>query len=49
MISQEILKHEIEKERSILNELLITKGMSEVIEQSQKLDRMIEQYLDMAN
>ncbi|MBC8571697.1 aspartyl-phosphate phosphatase Spo0E family protein [Jingyaoa shaoxingensis] len=49
MISLEILKQEIEKERSILNELLITKGMSEVIEQSQKLDRMIEQYLDMAN
>ena len=49
MISLEILKKEIEKERSILNELLITKGMSEVIEQSQKLDRMIEQYLDMAN
>ena len=49
MISLEILKQEIEKERSILNELLITKGMSEVIEQSQKLDRMIEHYLDMAN
>ena len=49
MISLEILKQEIEKERSILNELLITKGMSEVIEQSQKLDQMIEQYLDMAN
>lgn len=49
MISLEMLKQEIEKERSILNELLITKGMSEVIEQSQKLDRMIEQYLDMAN
>lgn len=49
MISLEILKQEIEKERSILNELLITKGMSEAIEQSQKLDRMIEQYLDMAN
>ena len=49
MISLELLKQEIEKERSILNELLITKGMSEVIEQSQKLDRMIEQYLDMAN
>lgn len=49
MISLEILKQEIEKERSILNELLITKGISEVIEQSQKLDRMIEQYLDMAN
>ena len=49
MISLEILKQEIEKERSILNELLITKGMSEEIEQSQKLDRMIEQYLDMAN
>ena len=49
MIGLEILKQEIEKERSILNELLITKGMSEVIEQSQKLDRMIEQYLDMAN
>lgn len=49
MISLEILKQEIEKERSILNELLITKGMSEVIEQSQKLDRMIEQYLDMVN
>ena len=49
MNSLEMLKQEIEKERSILNELLITKGMSEVIEQSQKLDRMIEQYLDMAN
>lgn len=49
MNSLEMLKQEIEKERSILNQLLVTKGMSEVIEQSQKLDRMIEQYLDMAN
>lgn len=49
MNSLEMLKKEIEKERSILDQLLVTKGMSEVIEQSQKLDRMIEQYLDMAN
>lgn len=45
----EMLKKEIEKERSVLDQLLVTKGMSEVIEQSQKLDRMIEQYLDMVN
>ena len=49
MISLEILKQEIEKERGILNQLLVTKGMTEVIKQSQKLDRMIEQYLDMTN
>ena len=49
MNSLEMLKREIEKERSILDQLLVTKGMTEVIEQSQKLDRMIEQYLDMAN
>ncbi len=49
MNSLEMLKREIEKERSILDQLLVTKGMTEVIEQSQKLDRMIEQYLDMAD
>ena len=49
MNSLEILKKEIEKERCILDQLLMTKGMTEVIEQSQKLDRMIEQYLDMIN
>ena len=49
MNSLEMLKQEIEKERGILNQLLVTKGMTEVIKQSQKLDRMIEQYLDMAN
>ena len=48
MNSLETLKREIEKERAILNELLLTRGMSEVIEQSQKLDRMIENYLDIA-
>ena len=49
MNSLEMLKQEIEKERGILNQLLVTKGMIEVIKQSQKLDRMIEQYLDMTN
>ena len=44
-----MLKQEIEKERGILNRLLVTKKMTEVIKQSQKLDRMIEQYLDMTN
>ena len=43
MNSLEMLKQEIE------NQLLVTKGMTEVIKQSQKLDRMIEQYLDMTN
>lgn len=49
MNSLEMLKQEIEKERGILNQLLVTKGMTEVIKQSQKLDRMIEQYLEMTN
>ena len=49
MNSLEMLKQEIEKERGILNQLLVAKGMTEVIKQSQKLDRMIEQYLDMTN
>lgn len=49
MNSLEVLKQEIEKERGILNQLLVTKGMTEVIKQSQKLDRMIEQYLEMTN
>ncbi len=49
MNSLEMLKQEIEKERGILNRLLVTKKMTEVIKQSQKLDRMIEQYLDMTN
>lgn len=49
MNSLEMLKQEIEKERGILNQLLVTKEMTEVIKQSQKLDRMIEQYLDMTN
>ena len=49
MNSLEMLKQEIEKERGILNQLLVTKGMTEVIKQRQKLDRMIEQYLDMTN
>lgn len=48
MNSLETLKREIEKERAVLDEMLVTKGMSEVIEQSQKLDRMIENYLDLA-
>ena len=49
MNSLEMLKQEIEKERGILNRLLVTKKMTEVIKHSQKLDRMIEQYLDMTN
>ena len=49
MNSLEMLKQKIEKERGILNRLLVTKKMTEVIKQSQKLDRMIEQYLDMTN
>lgn len=49
MNSLEMLKQEIEKERGILNRLLVMKKMTEVIKQSQKLDRMIEQYLDMTN
>ena len=48
MNSLETLKREIEKERAVLDEMLVTKGMSEVIEQSQKLDRLIENYLDIA-
>lgn len=48
MNSLETLKREIERERAVLDEMLTTKGMSEVIEQSQKLDRMIENYLDIA-
>ncbi len=48
MKSLETLKREIERERAVLDEMLTTKGMSEVIEQSQKLDRMIENYLDFA-
>ena len=49
MNSLEMLKEEIEKERNILDQFLMTKSMTEVIEQSQKLDQMIEQYLNMAN
>ena len=45
----ESLKREIEKEREILDHMLITKGMTEVIEQSQKLDLMIERYMDLTN
>lgn len=47
MSSVEALKREIEKERTILDQMLTTKGMTEVIEQSQKLDMMIEKYLDL--
>lgn len=49
MSSVEMLKREIEKERAVLDQLLMTKGMTEVIEQSQKLDLMIERYLDLTN
>ena len=49
MSSIESLKREIEKEREILDYMLITKGMTEVIEQSQKLDLMIERYMDLTN
>lgn len=49
MSSIESLKREIEKEREILDHMLITKGMTEVIEQSQKLDLMIERYMDLTN
>lgn len=49
MSSIESLKREIEKEREILDYMLTTKGMTEVIEQSQKLDLMIERYMDLTN
>ena len=49
MSSIESLKREIEKEREILDHMLITKGMTEVIEQSQKLDLMIGRYMDLTN
>lgn len=49
MSNLETLKQEIEKERGILDQLLMTKSMTEVIQQSQKLDKMIEQYLEMVN
>lgn len=49
MSNLETLKQEIEKERGILDQLLMTRSMTEVIQQSQKLDKMIEQYLEMVN
>ena len=49
MSSIESLKREIEKEREILDHMLTTKGMTEVFEQSQKLDLMIERYVDLTN
>lgn len=44
----ETLKLEIENERQILDQMLQSKGMSEVLDQSRKLDQLIEQYLDLA-
>ena len=49
MRSLETLKNEIEKERAVLDQMLMTKGMEEVIEQSRKLDQMIEIYLEKVN
>ena len=49
MNTVETLKREIEEARESLNQMLVTKGMTEVIEQSQKLDQMIERYLDLTN
>ena len=49
MRSLETLKNEIEKERAVLDQMLMTKGMEEVIEQSRKLDQMIEIYLGKVN
>ena len=49
MRSLETLKNEIEKERTVLDQMLLTKGMTEVIEQSRKLDQMIEIYLEKVN
>lgn len=48
MSRMEDLKRRIEEERCRLDQLLATTGMSEVLEQSRKLDGLIEEYLELA-
>lgn len=45
----EYLKEEIERERRVLDEMLESRTMEDVLAQSRKLDRLMEEYLDLAN
>lgn len=45
----ENLKEEIEMERRKLDEMLETMSMSDALEQSRKLDGLIEKYIDLTN
>ncbi len=47
MSRMEYLKKEIEKERRVLDEMLATMPMESALMQSQKLDHLMEEYLDL--
>ncbi|MGI6018198.1 MAG: hypothetical protein ACOX8M_05270 [Marvinbryantia sp.] len=47
MSQMEYLKEEIERERRILDEMLATMPMESTLVQSQKLDRLMQEYLDL--
>ncbi len=47
MSQMEYLREEIERERRVLDEMLATMPMESALVQSQKLDRLMEEYLDL--
>ncbi|MDO4343449.1 MAG: hypothetical protein Q4C50_01475 [Eubacteriales bacterium] len=49
MSKVEKLRAEIERERKMLDEMLETMTMEEVLGQSRKLDRLIEDYIEATN
>lgn len=49
MCKAEYLKEEIERERRVLDEMLAVMTMEEALQQSRKLDSLMEKYLDLLN
>ena len=49
MKKMEVLKRQIETERRNLDKMLETMRMEEVLEQSRKLDQLMEEYISMTN
>lgn len=45
----ERLKTQIEAERKVLDQMLESRCMEEVLGQSRKLDKLIEEYISMTN
>lgn len=49
MNKREHLKTEIEKERRVLDEMLTTGTMQDALGQSRKLDRLMEEYINLGD